>query len=146
MTDRPVVRPGRILMGRLSHGEDLLSGITDRCTREGIRLGRVEAVGAVQRARLGFYHQLNREYRFFTLNEPLELTCLSGNISIRDGGPCLHAHVTFSDSRGRAFGGHLAEGTVVFACEFVIESFEGSDLVREYDSLTGLHLWKEEGG
>jgi hypothetical protein len=141
MAGTRVVRSKRILMGRLSHGEDLLGGITDTCTREGIYLGRVEALGAVQRARLGYYHQLSREYRFLALNEPLELICLCGNVSIRDGDPFVHAHVTLSDSRGRAFGGHLAEGTVVFACEFVIESLEGSDFVRERDSLTGLHLW-----
>ena len=142
MADTRTLRPGGILMGKLSHGEDLLGGIQDVCVREGLTLGRVEAIGAVQRARLAYYHQLNREYRFFTLNQPLELVSLRGNISLRDGAPFLHAHVTLSDSQGGTFGGHLAEGTMVFACEFIVESFEGGDLIREHDSLTGLHLWK----
>ncbi len=136
-------KPGEIIIGRLNHGDDLLEEITGICRSEDIRLGRVEALGAVQKARLGYYDQGMREYRFFTLDTHLEITKLVGNISIKDGDPFVHAHITLADEAGNAFGGHLAPGTVVFACEFVIQSFEGPPLVRDFDEVTGLALWPE---
>ena len=38
----------------------------------------------------------------------------------------VHAHVTLGDAEGRAFGGHLAAGTPVFACEFVIQECQSA--------------------
>jgi predicted DNA-binding protein with PD1-like motif len=140
------VSSGRIFMGRVSHGGDLLEEITDFCTRENIRLGRVEAIGAVTRACLGVYHQQSREYRRSTINEPLEIVSFSGNVSTKEGQPFVHAHVLFSDIKGTTYGGHLVPGTTVFACEFVIETFEGPELTREYDEETGLHLWNMKEG
>ena len=141
------VRPGRIFMGRVSRGGDLLGEIADICAREMIHLGRIEAIGAVTRACIGVYHQQSREYRRSIINEPLEIVSFSGNVSTKDGQPFVHAHVLFSDIKGTTYGGHLVPGTTVFACEFVIEAFEGPELLREYDEETGLHLWnmKEEG-
>jgi predicted DNA-binding protein with PD1-like motif len=54
----------------------------------------------------------------------------------------IHTHITFADEKGNACGGHLAKGTIVFACEFIIQAFDGSELIREYDEKTTLRLWK----
>lgn len=146
MSEARRVKPGRIFMGKVSRGGDLLGEITDVCTRERIQLGRVEAIGAVTRACLGVYHQQAREYRRNMINEPLEIVSLLGNISTKEGQPFVHAHVLFSDIKGTTYGGHLVPGTEVFACEFVIETFEGLELSREYDKETGLHLWDMKEG
>jgi len=141
------VRSERILMGKLDCGSDLLGELIDICTQEKIHLGRVEAIGAVSRARLGYYHQEGHEYRHHTVNQPLEISSLQGNISLKEGSPFVHAHVVLSGIRGRSWGGHLSSGTEVYACEFIIEVFSGPDLSRVYDRETGLHLWnaREEG-
>ncbi|MFA4916904.1 MAG: PPC domain-containing DNA-binding protein [Syntrophales bacterium] len=129
------------IMGRLRHGADLLGELSEICKKEKIQLGRLEAIGAVQKACIGFYNQEKREYQFITIDQPLEITNLTGNISIKDGNPIVHAHLTLSDSSGKAYGGHLAPGTIVFACECMIESFDGSLLERGFDQETGLPLW-----
>ncbi|OPL16265.1 MAG: DNA-binding protein [delta proteobacterium MLS_D] len=129
-------------MGRLSRGSDILEAVNELCRREGIRLGRVEAIGAVEKARLGYYDQQAREYRYNQLDRPLEITSLSGNISLRDGEPFVHAHITLADSDGRTYGGHLAEGNIAFACEFMVEVFEGAPLERRFDEETDLYLWE----
>jgi len=128
-------------MGKLSYGGDLLDEITDICRKKNIQLGRVEALGAVQRARLGFYNQQTHEYQFIVLDEPLEITKLVGNISLKEGNPFVHAHITLADKTGNSYGGHLAPGTIVFACEFVLEAFDGPILERDLDETTGLYLW-----
>ncbi len=131
----------RIFIGKLKHDGDLLEELTSVCEHNDIHLGCVEALGAVKKARLGFYNQQNRKYEFFDIEENLEITNLFGNISMRDGKPMVHAHITLSDAQGRAYGGHLVPGTVVFACEFIIDVYKGPQMRRAYDDETGLPLW-----
>ena len=73
----------RYIMGKCDKGADLLEELTGLCAAEGIKLGRVEALGAAAKARLAFHDQEAREYRFFELNEPLEITNLVGNVSLK---------------------------------------------------------------
>ncbi|MBE0618114.1 MAG: DNA-binding protein [Proteobacteria bacterium] len=135
------VRGKEVLMGRLQRGDDLLEALTAVVTREGVRLARVEALGAVEKARVGYYDQASFEYRYLDLDRDLEILTLVGNVSLRDGQPVVHAHLTLGDGEGRAFGGHLAAGTRVFACEFAIEVLDGGEFHRGHDEATGLPLW-----
>jgi len=130
-----------VIIGKLDHNKDLLEEITKICLNEGIKLGRVEALGAVKRARIAFYNQKRKIYEFIEINKPMEITKLSGNISIKDQVPMVHAHLTLADSKGNVFGGHLAPGTIIFACEIIIEKYEGPLLERGFDETTGLPLW-----
>ena len=141
MTNLKSIKPAGLYMGRLEHGGDLLEEITNFCIKEDIRLGRVEAFGAVQKVRLGYYNQENREYQFFNLNHRLEITKLVGNVSLKDGKPMVHAHITMADEKGNCYGGHLAPGTIIFACEIILQTFEGPVFERVYDEETGLPLW-----
>jgi len=135
------VKSSRLLMGKLGHGSDLLEELTAICQKEDIRLGRIEAFGAVKRACLGFYDQQSREYRFLELDQPLEITTLVGNVSLKEGNPIVHAHITLANEAGKAYGGHLAPGTIVFACELSLECFDGPPFERGFDHETGLPLW-----
>ncbi len=136
--------PQKVLMGKLSHGKDLLQQLNDICRENNIKLGRVEAIGAVQKARIGFYDQNSFKYEFHDIDQPLEIANLTGNISLRDGQPFIHTHITLADSNDNAIAGHLAEGTIVFACEFIIQCFDGPDFIRDFDEQTKLPLWKDQ--
>jgi len=141
MTSYKQVRPANIVMGKLGFGCDLLEGLTKVCTEQNITLGRVEAIGAVKSARIGFYNQQSWVYEYLSLNCPLEITHLTGNVSLKDGATFVHAHVTLADKEGKCYGGHLVTGTTVFACEFILETYEGACLERKPDDETGLSLW-----
>jgi len=127
-----------------AHGGDLLGEITDFCKARGITLGRVEALGALKKAALGYYNQDTRKYETLQFDRHLEITNLVGNVSLKDSQPIVHAHVTLSDDTGAAIGGHLVAGCEIFACEFVVQAFEGPQLNRGFDEQTGLPLWNEE--
>lgn len=131
----------RMIMGKLSHGGDLLEQLTGVCEKENITLGTVQAIGAVQKARIGYYDQDRHVYEFIEFDKHLEIASLLGNISIRDGKPMVHAHAIFSDEQGVCCAGHLAAGTTIFACEFVITVCDGAVFVRGLDEQTGLPLW-----
>jgi len=141
MTEFKSLKPRELIMGRLDCGCDLLEELTNICIERGVNLGRVQAIGAVQKANIGFYDQENRTYRFSAIDHPLEIVNLLGNISIKDGKPFVHAHIALSNEAGVSYGGHLASGTIVFACEFILEAFDGPDFNRCFDEETGLPLW-----
>ncbi len=129
-------------MGRLTKGDDLLEALEKFCREQNITLGEVRALGAVTQARVGYYNQAERKYYFLDLAQPMEILALVGNISLKDGKSMVHAHVTLADAEGRAYGGHLAPGTPVFACEFAIHEYQADQtLSRQPDAETGLLLW-----
>ena len=142
MTDLIKISPNDVIIGKLSHGCDLLEELTSICVQKNISLGKIEAIGAVQKSCVGFYNQTSREYHFLNFDKPAEILNLTGNISIKDKKPFVHAHIIMADEAGNAFGGHLAPGTIAFACEFVIHSYSGTELIRGMDDETGLPLWK----
>ncbi len=137
---------GRTIMGRLQKGDDLLSSLQRICSGLEIAQGELSAIGAVTCARIGYYDQAERKYAFLHLSRHLEILSLMGNVSLKDGVAFVHAHVVLGDESGRAFGGHLAEGTEVFACEFTVREFlTETPLRRSMDEETGLFLWGEDG-
>jgi uncharacterized protein len=136
------VTEARKIMGRVKKGDDLLIALTTICQEMVIALGEVKAIGAVSQAKIGYYHQDTRLYEWLDLSRPLEILTLEGNISLKEGKPFVHAHVILGDGEGRAYGGHLAEGTTVFATEFVIQELKADQsLNRQMDDETGLFLW-----
>lgn len=136
-------RQGRIYFARLDHGADIINQITNLAEENGFETGALSAIGALSRAELGYYDQLSHEYGKISLEEPLELASCTGNISLRDGRPFVHAHAVLSDRTGRTWGGHLTAGTV-FAAEVYLQELSGLPLIRVSDSITGLKLWGNE--
>ncbi len=141
MTASKNIKTSDMIIGKLPCGCDLIEELNTICADKNIQLGKVEAIGAVQKACVGYYNQETREYKFINFDAPHEILNLTGNISIKDNKPFVHAHITLADENGNVFGGHLAPGTVTFACEYVINVFSGAELKREFDEETGLPLW-----
>jgi len=129
-------------MGKLGHNCDLLIELTKICQKYNIKVGRIEAIGAVKCANLAYYDQTIRKYLTFFIDKPLEITKLIGNISIFEEKAFVHAHITLADKDGNCYGGHLSSGTIVYACEFILESYKGHLFERSQDNKTGLNLWK----
>ncbi len=134
---------GRCLLARLDHGTDIIGQITDLAKEKEIKTGFLNVIGALSRAELGYYDQISQKYVEIQIEEPVELVSCSGNVSLRDGQPFLHAHAVLSDREGRIWGGHLTSGPV-FAAELYMQELLGPNLKRMPDSITGLNLWSEE--
>lgn len=135
---------GRTFVCKLDYESDLLEELNKICLQENITAGSISLIGAVSSLKLGFYEQETQEYTTTTYayNEPMEIVSCSGNVSQKDGKPFCHVHLIAADRKGRCIGGHLVQGTAVFAGEAVIQEFLGEDLVREVDEQTRLSLWK----
>jgi len=131
------------LIVRLKHDADLVQTMTELVRSRGIEAGSFTAIGALKRARLGYYDQKNHEYRELKIDSPHEMASCVGNVSLKDGEPFIHAHVVLADETGNTKAGHLLEG-VVFAAEVHLRQLEGPRLERKYDEVTGLSLWNME--
>ncbi|MBS4759945.1 MAG: DNA-binding protein [Clostridium sp.] len=135
---------GRLFLAKLDYQSDLLEELNRICREENIKTGIISAIGAVSSLKLGFYNQETKEYVLTTYayDEPMEIVSCTGNISIKDGKPFCHVHVIAADKKGKCIGGHLVQGTSVFAGEVSVQELLGGDMIREEDEETGLTLWK----
>ena len=133
---------GEAAFARLAKGGDLLRELTRAANEVGIEAGTVQVIGAVTRLNLGYYDQERREYDTLRFAEHLEIASGLGNVSLRDGEPFVHLHVVASRANGSTIGGHLMEGSTVFAAEAYFRTLDGPAPVREMDEETGLHLWR----
>jgi hypothetical protein len=138
----PDSRTIRTIVGQLPYGSDLLDGLMELVGKQNIRLGRIQGIGATTHAIFAYYDQQTKTYNPIECRGGMEILSLSGNVSMRDGKPFVHAHILLSDAEGKVFGGHLMKGTTLFACEVTIDEFEGETLERGKDERTGLFLWK----
>lgn len=136
-------RPDRELAVRLKHDSDMIESITQLARDQAIDAGSFTAIGALKRARLGYYDQRIHEYREISIDSPHEMASCMGNVSLKDGEAFIHAHVVLADEKGNTRAGHLLEG-IVFAAEVHLRTLEGLKLERKYDEVTGLSLWEVE--
>lgn len=132
---------GRTFLFSIFKGEDLLQAIQHFSHHHQVRCGLINAIGAVERATFGIYDQKAKKYIKHNLEKELEIISLCGNISLFDDKPMVHAHVVFSDSEGKATGGHVMAGTRVFSCEVFMQELTGDVKVRKNDKVTQLPLW-----
>lgn len=132
---------GRTYIFRLPKGKDLLESLADFCHDNQVKCGVVNVVGSVSNATVGFYDQTKKKYDKKVINEEMELLSLSGNISIQDNRPIVHAHVILSGKDYNAVGGHLFPGTKIYVCEAFIQELVGEPKVRRTDKVTKLSLW-----
>jgi predicted DNA-binding protein with PD1-like motif len=134
---------GKDIMVRLKQDAELVQSVTDLASSRGIEAASFTAVGALKRARIGFYYQKNHKYREMEIESPHEVVSCIGNVSLSEGKPFVHVHVVLADEKGNTKAGHLLQG-IVFAAEVHVRQLEGLKLERRHDEATGLWLWGTE--
>lgn len=135
-------KAGRCILGRLPYRKDLIGAVEDFSADHSIRTAVFSIIGSVTSATLGSYDQNQQVYVTFKKEEPLEIAHCTGNVSLKNGKPTVHAHGVFADINGQTVGGHIFSETMVYAGEIYIQELVGRPLAREYDEGTGLFLWR----
>ncbi len=133
---------GRLFAGRLPHGGDLINSIEEFCKKASIRMAAFSVIGAVSSYTIGAYDQKQQVYVTFTEKAPLEIVSCTGNVSLKEGKPFIHAHILLADEHGKTIGGHLFSETVIYAGEINLQELTGKPMERNYDNDTGLMLWE----
>jgi len=132
----------KAFLERLPYDGDLLASIKEEFKKRNVKMGFFVAIGAVKNAKMAFYGQVDHKYHEFSIGAPAEILNCTGNVSELNGGTFVHAHITLGLEDGTTRGGHLVEGTRIFACELFVVPLDGEQLKRTFDEATGLKLWK----
>ncbi|MEM1563993.1 MAG: DUF296 domain-containing protein [Candidatus Bathyarchaeia archaeon] len=133
---------GRIIFSRILEGEDLAEAIKERAEKSGVKAGLITVIGSLKTVVLGYYKE--GEYKYIRLEGPLEIASCTGNIAVDEKGETIiHAHIVAANEEGKAFGGHLMQGSVVGAtAELAIIEGVGLNLRRAFDEKTKLKVLK----
>ena len=142
MSRKPYTQ-GRIFIGRLPKGADLVAAVTRVANEESIKLGTVVVHGTVERASLAVLDQESGTTRTIERDGGLEIAGMSGTISQFKGRSMARLNGAFASGDGSMIGGLVTIGTIVHACEVVITELEGGTLSRDFDPGTGLPLWRD---
>ncbi len=124
---------------RLQKGEELMASLMALCEKESILLGEISGLGAVNEVSAGVLDAPNKQYVQNQWNETLELTSLTGSVTVKDKKPYLHLHGTFARLDGQVVGGHVNRAVISGTGEIFIRRLPG-EIGRAYDDETGLNL------
>lgn len=132
---------GYRLLLQFDENEEFISSLIIFCQKYKITSGFFYGIGAASEITVSFYDLNKRIYSDKIFNGDLELLNISGNISLFEGNPIIHAHGIFSDLNFQTFGGHMKKMVISGTCEIYLQLFS-EPIHREYDHKTGLKLLK----
>jgi len=134
-------RIGRVVMGKLAMGVDLLEGLEELVKKEKIQTGVIlSGIGALKKATFRNLKVLPPDLKvekhhrlYLDLEQPMEIVSLTGWIATgEDGGTEIHAHFSAStvmNDQVVTLGGHLTPGTLTsIKVMIVIGVIEDTDI------------------
>jgi hypothetical protein len=124
----------------LAKGDNINKTFESFAEVKGIGCAWMNGIGALENPEIGYYSLEDKAYRRKTFKGEYELTSLIGNITLKEGKPFSHTHITFSDTEFRVFGGHLFNANITAAGEFIMQ-FGSDEINREMNTEIGLPLW-----
>lgn len=124
---------------RFEKGEDFFAVMNEFLATQAITGASFHAIGAVLSVEIGFYHLDTKTYEFHTLEQPLEVVSMTGNVALTDGVPFIHTHGVFSDPKLQCFGGHINTLTVGPTLEVFLFP-HSTTITRELNEEIGLKL------
>jgi uncharacterized protein len=111
----------------LDEGEEAFSALSDFAARRQLSAGQVTAVGAFERATVGWFDRSAMDYRRIEIAQQCEVLSLVGDIALGAGSggsaqsqPQPHLHAVLGLGDGTTRGGHLLEGRVWPTLEVII--------------------------
>lgn len=105
----------------LDSGEEAFTTLTKFANDAAITAASLTAIGAFERATIGWFDLEKKSYKKIEIAEQCEVLSAIGDIAVGDDGKAsLHVHVVLGLADGTTRGGHLLEGKVRPTLEVVI--------------------------
>src|SRR5580700_10079177 len=101
-------------------GDEAFGALTQFARDQDLEASQITAVGAFERATVGWFDRAAKQYRRIPVDEQCEVLSLIGDIAEGQDGPILHAHVVLGLPDGTTREGHLLEGLVFPTLEVVV--------------------------
>ncbi len=124
----------------IERGEKIIEKLLSYCKKEKIYAGFFTGIGAVDEAELAHYIVDNKKYSSKVFKEPMEICNMTGNVSLMNNEPYVHAHITLGKENFTLVGGHLKEATVHAVCEVYLVEVS-KKVERKHQESLGLNVW-----
>jgi predicted DNA-binding protein with PD1-like motif len=112
---------GQVHVVILDSGEEAFAALTRFANEARISAASVTAIGAFERATVGWFDFISKTYKKIEVNEQCEVLSAIGDVAVGDDGKAsLHIHIVLGLSDGSTRGGHLLAGTVRPTLEVVL--------------------------
>ena len=131
---------GHTFILRLDPGDEIISSLTAHAENENIRTAQIQGLGASNHAKIALYDLEKKEFHRKTLDVPMEIASLNGNISRKDGKPYLHVHIGLATPDLSLFGGHLVECVISVTAEIFVDVLD-CETGRRFDEKTGINIF-----
>ena len=105
---------------RLDIGDEVVTCVTEICRRESIDAAAVQGIGYTDHMVLRIYDREKDEFLFQTIQEPMEITSLTGNVVLADNGLYTHLHIMTAGKDLAVKGGHLMSCNIALTGELVL--------------------------
>lgn len=113
--------PAHVHVIILDSGEEAFAALTKFANDEGLSAASLTAIGAFERATIGWFDLVARNYRKIEIDEQCEVLSAIGDVAVSDDGKAsLHVHVVLGLSDGSTRGGHFLSGIVRPTLEVVL--------------------------
>lgn len=132
-------RFGERVQVRFESGEQVAASLLAWLKAEGIGFATMTGLGAVSSATVSYWNGETEEYEQHDLDDQMEVVSLIGNVSIKEGEPFTHIHVTLGRRDLSIIGGHLNDATVLPNLELWVRP-EAQAVERTLDESCGLYL------
>ena len=123
----------------LDKGDEAVGALGQFVRDRRIEAASVSAIGAFERAVVGYFEWGTKQYKRIPVDEQVEVLSLLGDVAVSEGKPALHIHAVLGRSDGSLVGGHLLEGHVRPTLEVVFVE-PPAHLKKRKDPETGLAL------
>ena len=124
---------------RLEMGEALMESVQKIAASENVKLASISGIGACSKIEMGYIDLSIKDYVFKIFEGNMEILQATGNITLKDGEPFPHIHISVANEECKAFGGHLNEATISATFEGVITIMD-HEIHREFNEDLGLAL------
>jgi uncharacterized protein len=132
---------GRIFIGRLSNGEDIIQAVERFCRNNEIKMAIFSVTGAVSLFTIGVFDQKQHVHVTSRHEFPMEIISCTGNATLHNENAHVQAQIILADQLGKTSGGRLFSDTRLFAGELQLIELIGIPASREYDQNSGRMLW-----
>ena len=122
-------------------GDEVVASLTNFAKENNLYAASLSAIGAFSDTELGYFDFAIKDYKKIIVREQVELLSLTGDITLYNNEPKLHAHVIVGKADGTAHGGHLLQAHVKPTLEVILTELPAY-LHREMDRKTGIPLIK----
>ena len=123
----------------LGTGDEAIRTLALFAAENRLKASHFSAIGAFERAVVAYFDWDSKAYRNIPIDEQVEVLSMTGDITLEDRRPKVHAHVVLGKSDATAHGGHLVEGHVRPTLELLITELP-RHLYRHHDQESGLAL------